>query len=85
VAYSVFNYRLWWGWKGPENWRWGILPRELSTLWENHQKSFLALAAIQWIILEEAFSKAIEKCRKIVYCILNMNIYVLLLSRFSNK
>jgi hypothetical protein len=64
VAYSLVNYPLWRGWYGPENWRWGSLPQKFSILWENHRKSFLVLAAIQWIILEEAFKSAIDNCKK---------------------
>lgn len=61
VANSLLTVDFWTGWRGPQNWRWGDLPSKYNILWEEHQKSFVALAAIQWIILEEAFEKAIEK------------------------
>lgn len=61
VANSLLNYPLWNGWYGPERWRWGSLPNKFALIWEKHQRSFLILAAIQWVILEQAFKKAIDK------------------------
>ena len=60
VANSLLSVDFWRGWRGPQNWRWGSLPENLNELWEKHGKSFVALAAIQWIILEEAFKQASE-------------------------
>ena len=64
VANSLFNYPLWNGWYGPENWRWGNLSRELALQWDKYQRSFLILAAMQWVILEKAFKEAIRKNKK---------------------
>lgn len=64
VANSLFNYPLWNGWYGPESWRWGSLSHDFALLWDKYQKSFLILAAIQWILLEQAFKAAIEKSEK---------------------
>lgn len=54
VANSILNVSFWWGWRGPQNWRWGELSREYNQEWEDHQRSFVALAAIQWKILMDA-------------------------------
>jgi len=58
VAYSLMNVDWWWGWRGPQNWRWGLLNPEQQELWERHNRSFIALAGIEWNILMEAMSKA---------------------------
>lgn len=59
---SMINEPWWWGWRGPENWRWGRLTVEQEDEWEKHNKSFLALAAIEWKII----LNALEKSRKYI-------------------
>jgi hypothetical protein len=58
VANSLMNVKWWHGWLGPPNWRWGELSISQNAEWEKHNKSFLALAAIEWIILLDAWEKA---------------------------
>lgn len=58
VANSFINQRWWLGWQGPENWRWGKLTEGQMHLWEKYDKSFIALSAIEWMILMDAFEKA---------------------------
>ncbi|MFP4579082.1 MAG: sulfotransferase family protein [Candidatus Sumerlaeia bacterium] len=58
VANSMINIGFWWGWRGPANWRWGELSPEFQAEWEKHERSFLALAAIEWKILMDSFDKA---------------------------
>jgi hypothetical protein len=58
VAASLLNVPWWLGWRGPANWRWGPLSQEHNMLWERYDRSFVALAGIQWIILMEAFAEA---------------------------
>lgn len=58
VVNSMINIDWWWGWRGPENWRWGQLTAFEKEEWERHNKSFIALAAIQWKILMDAFEEA---------------------------
>ncbi|MCG8403273.1 MAG: sulfotransferase [Firmicutes bacterium] len=58
VVNSVINTDWWWGWRGPQNWRWGELTPAQREEWEEHNKSFIALAGIQWKILMEAVEKA---------------------------
>lgn len=48
VVNSLLNVPWWEGWRGPSNWNWGELSREEKELWEKYNKSFVALAAIQW-------------------------------------
>jgi hypothetical protein len=52
------NTDFWWGWRGPQNWRWGELTAEQKLEWDNSGRSFVVLAGIEWKILIEAFHKA---------------------------
>ncbi|MBV7337970.1 sulfotransferase [Chloroflexi bacterium TSY] len=61
VVNSMINVGWWWGWQGPENWRWGQLTEHQQALWERHNRSFVALAAIEWTILMEADRLAREQ------------------------
>jgi hypothetical protein len=58
VANSLLNIDWWWGWRGPENWRWGVLSPEQKEQWDRYDKSFAVLAAIQWKILIDAIENA---------------------------
>ena len=58
VVNSTINTDWWWGWRGPQNWRWGELTLSQKEEWEKYNKSFIALASIQWNILMEATEKA---------------------------
>ncbi|MCH2059738.1 MAG: sulfotransferase [Verrucomicrobiales bacterium] len=58
VANSFMNVPWWWGWRGPENWRWGQLPAHYKAEWESHDRSYVALAGIQWKIYMDAFEAA---------------------------
>lgn len=64
VSNSIINVDWWWGWRGPENWRWGLLKPAHQAAWEKHHKSFIALAGIQWNILMEAMDKAMQCLEK---------------------
>ncbi len=57
VANSMLNIDFWWGWRGPHNWRWGELPEQYHSEWLEHNKSFIALAAIEWKILMDALEE----------------------------
>ena len=50
VANSLLNIGFWKGWRGPGQWRWGDLTAEHRAEWEAHERSYVALAAIQWKI-----------------------------------
>lgn len=58
VAASMLQQLWWWGWQGPENWRWGRLTAEQEQLWEKYNKSFIVLSAIEWMILMDSFDAA---------------------------
>jgi hypothetical protein len=62
VVNSVLDVDWWLGWRGPENWRRGELSPEQRAEWEEHDKSFVALAAIEWKILLDA----LESGRRLV-------------------
>lgn len=47
VSNSMLNVPWWWGWRGPQNWRWGELTPAEEQEWEAQGKSFVALAGIQ--------------------------------------
>lgn len=50
-ANSLLQVDFWRGWHGPEQWRWGPLPPDLAQEWAAHDRSFVALAGIQWKLL----------------------------------
>ena len=58
VANSLLNVDFWQGWNGPQNWRFGLLSPTLAAEWDRHDRSFVALAAIQWKILMAAAEAA---------------------------
>jgi len=59
VVNSMLNVDWWWGWRGPQNWRWGELPPEMMAEWEKHDRSFVALAALEWKLLMTAYDKVV--------------------------
>ena len=54
---TMLEKDFWWGWRGPENWRFGPLSPEQDRLWHKHDRSFVALAAINWNLLLDAFER----------------------------
>ena len=54
VANSLLHLSWWLGWRGPSAWRLGELTSSYRTTWEKHDKSFVALAGIQWTIVLDA-------------------------------
>lgn len=58
VVNSTINVDFWWGWRGPQNWRWGDLKPEQHEEWKRFNRSFVALAAIQWKIIMDAVEDA---------------------------
>ena len=62
VASSLLHISAWqWrGWYGPSSWRYGPLSAEDQAAWEASNRSFVALAGIQWRI----HSRAIEAARQ---------------------
>lgn len=58
VANSMLNVRFWQGWKGTWDWGWGELSPAQKQEWNDHDQSFVVLAAIQWKILMDATEEA---------------------------
>ncbi len=58
VASSFLNVPWWLGWQGPSNWLWGELSPAHQAEWDSHQRSFVALAGLQWKILMDALETA---------------------------
>ena len=58
VVNSLLNEPWWWGWRGPENWRWGVLSEENQAEWERHEKSFVALGAIEYKIITDSVEES---------------------------
>ncbi|HKQ82948.1 MAG TPA: sulfotransferase [Steroidobacteraceae bacterium] len=58
VANSLLNVHFWDGWLGPGKWSWGPLDTARDARWQHYDRSFVALAALQWEILMEAYAEA---------------------------
>ena len=58
VANSMLAVHFWDGWNGPERWRWNQLSPEQRRLWEGTDKSFVALAGLEWVMMQDAIVKA---------------------------
>jgi omega-hydroxy-beta-dihydromenaquinone-9 sulfotransferase len=62
TACSLLEVDFWDGWRGPPNWRRGALPQDLQELWLQEKRSFVALAAIEYVI----FQRAIAECVAVI-------------------
>jgi len=60
VASSLLHVDFWRGWYGPQGWRAGLLSPQDQALWERYDRSFTALAGIEWRIQ----MRAVEAARK---------------------
>lgn len=60
VANSLLHVNFWRGWFGPQGWRAGLLSPEDQASWESYDRSFVALAAIEWRIQMRAIDAARE-------------------------
>ena len=58
VASSLLHVPFWRGWFGPQGWRAGVLSPEDQALWESYDRSFTALAGIEWRIQMRAMDAA---------------------------
>lgn len=58
VAASFLKVEWWRGWRGPSGWLFGDLTPEQTAEWQRHDRSFVALAGIQWKILMDAMDAA---------------------------
>jgi hypothetical protein len=67
VASSFLQVDWWLGWRGPTSWLWGDLEPHYRSEWETHDRSFVALAGIQWRILMDALERAREPLNDVNY------------------
>jgi omega-hydroxy-beta-dihydromenaquinone-9 sulfotransferase len=58
VASSLLHVRFWKGWQGPQGWRAGLLSAEDQSTWESYDRSFVALAGLEWRIQMRAMEVA---------------------------
>jgi hypothetical protein len=58
VANSLLHVNFWRGWMGPQSWRAGLLSTEDQAIWEANDRSFTALAALEWRIQMRAIEAA---------------------------
>jgi hypothetical protein len=58
VAASFLKVEWWRGWRGPSGWLFGDLTPDQAAEWQRHDRSFIALAGIQWKILMDAMDSA---------------------------
>jgi hypothetical protein len=61
VANSLLHVSFWRGWYGPQGWRAGLLSAEDQATWESYDRSFVALAGLEWRIQMRAIDAAREK------------------------
>lgn len=58
VASSLLHVGFWRGWYGPQGWRAGLLSPEDQATWEAYDRSFVALAGLEWRIQMRAMEAA---------------------------
>jgi hypothetical protein len=58
VASSLLHVDFWRGWMGPQGWRAGPLSPEDQATWESYDRSFVALAGLEWKIQMRAIESA---------------------------
>ena len=58
VASSLLHVGFWRGWYGPQGWRAGLLSPEDQAAWEAYDRSFVALAGLEWRIQMRAIEAA---------------------------
>jgi hypothetical protein len=58
VASSLLHVHFWRGWYGPQGWRAGELSPEDQADWERYDRSFTALAGLEWRIQMRAMDAA---------------------------
>jgi hypothetical protein len=58
VASSLLHVGFWRGWYGPQGWRAGLLSPADQAVWESYDRSFAALAALEWRLQMRAMEVA---------------------------
>ncbi|MGH7527545.1 MAG: sulfotransferase family protein [Gemmatimonadales bacterium] len=57
-ASSLLHVSFWRGWVGPQSWGAGLLSPDDQAVWEGYNRSFLALAGLEWRIRTQATEAA---------------------------
>ena len=68
AASSLLHVNFWNGWQGPQGWGAGPLSPEDQAAWEACDRSFLALAALQWRIQTRAVDTARQGLDPKAFC-----------------
>jgi omega-hydroxy-beta-dihydromenaquinone-9 sulfotransferase len=55
---SLMHVDFWRGWRGPQGWGAGMLSCEDQAIWDRHDRSFVALAGLQWKLRVRAIEAA---------------------------
>jgi omega-hydroxy-beta-dihydromenaquinone-9 sulfotransferase len=67
---SLLHVPFWDGWRGPTNWRRGPLPPDLKEIWLSEQQSFVALAALECVMVQRAVNASFAKLDSSRYCVI---------------
>lgn len=68
VASSLLHVNFWRGWYGPQGWRAGLLSAEDHATWESYDRSFTALAGLEWRIQMRAMEAARQALDPKLFC-----------------
>jgi len=68
AASSLVHVDFWRGWVGPQGWGAGPLSSEDQATWERHNRSFVALAGLQWKIQTRAVEAARQGIPEDSFC-----------------
>lgn len=68
VANSLLHVHFWRGWYGPQGWRAGLLSSEDQAAWEAYDRSFVALAGLEWRIQMRAIEAARRSLNPAQFC-----------------
>jgi sulfotransferase family protein len=68
VASSLLHVNFWRGWYGPQGWRAGQLSPEDQVTWEAYDRSFTALAGLEWRIQMRAIEAARRTLDPRLFC-----------------
>ena len=61
VVSSWLHVFFWEGWRGPTQWRWGVLTPDEERLWQKHEQSFPVLAAIGYKHILDAYEASLGR------------------------
>jgi omega-hydroxy-beta-dihydromenaquinone-9 sulfotransferase len=68
VATSLLHVGFWRGWYGPQGWRAGLLSPADQATWESYDRSFVALAGLEWRIQMRAIERARREVDPARFC-----------------